>query len=196
MGVMEEIRQLLADGESSGDLIKLGYAPGTIYKVQRQLRRRRQQQDGQEPASLALAEGPLRAMADQLQARIEELEAENAGLRQQLDKWEDRVVELNSLNTQLEAAQARVRALDMEVATGRDREKQVKVLESNRDTMGRALHRLALLSRRILDDPPCGFSRMAAESEIESLATDPQSLDLEEQVREWLNGGNAGGSHH
>ena len=38
-GVMQEIRNLLAEGKSSGQLIQMGYAPGTVYKVQRRWRR-------------------------------------------------------------------------------------------------------------------------------------------------------------
>ncbi|MBI4235869.1 MAG: hypothetical protein HY688_00745 [Chloroflexi bacterium] len=39
MGAMQEVRALLASGASSGQAIAKGYAPGTVYKVQRQLRR-------------------------------------------------------------------------------------------------------------------------------------------------------------
>jgi hypothetical protein len=39
-GIMQQIRRLLSEGKTSGDVIQLGYAPGTVYKVQRQTRRR------------------------------------------------------------------------------------------------------------------------------------------------------------
>ncbi len=39
-GIMEQIREHIAQGKKSGELIRMGYAPGTVYKVQRQMRRR------------------------------------------------------------------------------------------------------------------------------------------------------------
>jgi hypothetical protein len=37
-GVMQHVRELLGQGKSSRDVIEMGYAPGTVYKAQRQLR--------------------------------------------------------------------------------------------------------------------------------------------------------------
>ena len=39
-GIMQEIRTLLSEGRSSRDVIDAGYAPGTVYKVQRNYRQR------------------------------------------------------------------------------------------------------------------------------------------------------------
>ena len=39
-GIMEQIREHLAQGESSQEIIALGYAPGTVYKVQRIMRQK------------------------------------------------------------------------------------------------------------------------------------------------------------
>ena len=36
MGKMDEVRQLVRQGKTSKDIIQLGYAPGTVYKVRRQ----------------------------------------------------------------------------------------------------------------------------------------------------------------
>lgn len=41
-GVMSEIKVLLSRGKSSGEIIEVGYRPATVYKVQRQMRRRGQ----------------------------------------------------------------------------------------------------------------------------------------------------------
>ena len=38
-GVMQEIEELLAQGNTSRQVIDLGYAPGTVYGVQRRVRR-------------------------------------------------------------------------------------------------------------------------------------------------------------
>lgn len=40
IGVLQQIRELLAQGHSSREVINHGYAPGSVYAVQRQLRRR------------------------------------------------------------------------------------------------------------------------------------------------------------
>ncbi len=39
-GVLQEIRDLLALGKPSREVIEMGYAPGSVYKAQRQLRKR------------------------------------------------------------------------------------------------------------------------------------------------------------
>jgi len=37
MGIMQDIRTLLVDGRSTGDVIHMGYNPNTVYKCKRQL---------------------------------------------------------------------------------------------------------------------------------------------------------------
>ncbi len=37
-GIMQQVRELLSQGKASREVIQLGYAPGTVYKVQRQVR--------------------------------------------------------------------------------------------------------------------------------------------------------------
>ena len=39
-GIMREIENLLAEGNTSRQVIDLGYAPGTVYVVQRRIRGR------------------------------------------------------------------------------------------------------------------------------------------------------------
>lgn len=38
MGVMDEIRLHLSEGKDSREMIGLGYAPGTVYRLQREFR--------------------------------------------------------------------------------------------------------------------------------------------------------------
>ena len=38
-GIMQQVRGLLSEGKSSREVIQLGYAPGTVYKAQRQISR-------------------------------------------------------------------------------------------------------------------------------------------------------------
>lgn len=54
-GTMEQVRALLSRGETSRDVIEMGYAPGTVYKVQRELRRAHvQSRTHQQPGVLRL----------------------------------------------------------------------------------------------------------------------------------------------
>ena len=46
--IMQQVRGLLSQGKSSREVIQLGYAPGTVYRVQRQLRLK--QTNREEPA--------------------------------------------------------------------------------------------------------------------------------------------------
>ena len=39
-GILQDIRDLLALGKPSREVIEMGYAPGSVYKAQRQLRKR------------------------------------------------------------------------------------------------------------------------------------------------------------
>lgn len=55
MGVMDEIRELLAQGRSSAEIIALGYAPGTVYRLQREWRRAAADNEAGPAATGALA---------------------------------------------------------------------------------------------------------------------------------------------
>jgi|GEM_PF-5738566 len=46
--VMQEIGTLLTEGNSSREIIGMGYAPGTVYRVQRQVRRQASSQGDDE----------------------------------------------------------------------------------------------------------------------------------------------------
>ena len=39
IGIMEDIRNLLKEGRPSAEVIAMGYAPSSVYKAQRQLRK-------------------------------------------------------------------------------------------------------------------------------------------------------------
>jgi hypothetical protein len=78
-GVMQQIREHLEQGKSSQEVIALGYAPGSVYKVQRQIRRK------ESPGEKQLAQVSLESLASEtashLIMRLEILEAEHAQLR-------------------------------------------------------------------------------------------------------------------
>jgi hypothetical protein len=101
--VMQQIREHLIEGKSSQEVIALGYAPGSVYKVQRQLRRSDGEKGGRDPQGRGEAPSPT---ADaEAPAKTERLAAENAQLRQQIRMLEEQLAEVSSLRLQLEQAQ-------------------------------------------------------------------------------------------
>jgi len=75
-GTMEQIRELLAEGKSSGEVIALGYAPSTVYKVRRYMRLKTRQEDRQLPDREPAQNGRLDGGSSQEpQERVEGLEA-------------------------------------------------------------------------------------------------------------------------
>ncbi len=108
-GIMQEIRTLLSQGKSSGEVIALGYKPPTVYKVQRQLKRKGQDNRGapvQRIAQGLVANADTEALAD--------LEAENWELRRRAEMLEAQLSEANSLRFQVDQAQARIEELESE----------------------------------------------------------------------------------
>ena len=105
-GVMQQIREHLTEGRSSTDVTALGYAPSTVFKVQRQIRRRTRLN-----LNRSLETGHLvSAMAKEdtgstLVAKDEKLRAEIEHLRQQ-------VKATDNLSLQLDKAQATTSKLE------------------------------------------------------------------------------------
>ncbi len=139
MGIMEEIRELWSNGMSSGELIEVGYAPGTVYKVQRQMRRRCQ--GGDEGTSTSMRQTPT--VEEVYLARIKELETENDGLESWAELLDERLDEQDSLGSQLEDARERIRELEAEVVMKRTLEEHVRVLESQKASVKEASFNLA-----------------------------------------------------
>lgn len=54
-GIMQEVRGLLAKGKTSRQIIDSGYAPGTVYRVQRTTRRERLKAEAPQAPSVAQA---------------------------------------------------------------------------------------------------------------------------------------------
>ncbi len=81
MGTMQEVRELLGSGASSAQVIGQGYAPGTVYKVQRELRK------GPRDTAVVLAQPsqPVTGEAREKDGRIRELEEKVRTLEDLLD---------------------------------------------------------------------------------------------------------------
>jgi hypothetical protein len=73
-GTMQQIREHLIEGKSSQEVIALGYAPGTVYKIQRRLKKRAVPAEDSPPlqghqkesssAPSTLLQGPLTVLLD------------------------------------------------------------------------------------------------------------------------------------
>jgi hypothetical protein len=62
-GIMDQIKRLLSQGKSSREIIQLGYAPGSVYKAQRQMRQQAVPAEDS-PASSILLQGSLTMLRD------------------------------------------------------------------------------------------------------------------------------------
>lgn len=127
-GIMEDIRNLLSEGKSSGEVIALGYKAPTVYKVQRQLRKI-SQGNGRvatpENAQLSATDADLKARS--------ELEAENGRLSQEVVDLEgqlERILDGDvALKGEVQALQERVSALQTEANAACQLRQRVKDLE-------------------------------------------------------------------
>jgi hypothetical protein len=81
-GVMQQIREHLVQGKSSQEVIALGYAPGSVYKIQRQLRCSSGEKD--QASVRPTPEAPASTLEIDATVRMEQLETENAQLRDQI----------------------------------------------------------------------------------------------------------------
>jgi hypothetical protein len=102
-GIMAEIRDLLAQGQASGEVIALGYKPSTVFKVQRQFRK--------EPA-VGRGQSPVRLSASVTD--MEQSEAELTSLQQRIVMSEAQLVDVDSLRFQLDQADIRIKELEAE----------------------------------------------------------------------------------
>ncbi len=94
-GIMENIRSLLNEGRSSAEIIALGYAPSSVYKAQRQLRKATDRTD--QPVTQVL-------VTNMASEGWSELREENAKLRQQVSLLEEITAEREALREELELA--------------------------------------------------------------------------------------------
>lgn len=122
-GIMQQVQEALEAGNSSGEVIKMGFAPSTVYKVQRNLRR-------------IIAKAPVHLYQETLQpstAIVEKLlyyQSENEQLHQRIEALESiekenqhSRSELNNMKTDLQYFKAK---------TGHLSDKLAQQMEENR----------------------------------------------------------------
>jgi hypothetical protein len=125
--IMQDIRNLLSQGRSSREVIQLGYAPGTVYKVQRRLRRTGQP-EGQAPVQVR----------DQALQKSDREEQEGSADDVVEDWWAffealENPDPTDTLRSDLDQAQEHIKELEKQVLNLRDR---VIALESAANSVG------------------------------------------------------------
>ena len=124
-GVMQEIRALLNEDKSSGELIRMGFAPGTVYKVQRRWRREHAE-NGHEPSPTPIAQPAPSYTADGQTDQDEPPRNRSANMGELIDDIREVV---NPLKATLFVLEQRIDVLETELqdATARaDRERDAR----------------------------------------------------------------------
>ncbi len=125
IGIMAEIRALLAQDKSTKEVISLGYKPSTVYQAQQQL------EEGLPQPNQLPSQGSTQVvvnnnMEPQTSGELAELKEENTLLNQQL---EAQVMELESMREEL----VQVKALNEELKVEAS---QAKVLRARLAALG------------------------------------------------------------
>ncbi len=102
-GVMQDVRELLSQGLAVPEIIAKGYAPSTVYKVQRDLQRK---QGGLDQSS-------RRSGTAMAQFRYQtQLEAEHLRLKRRVEAVEDRIAQAESRAADLGQLRARIEEIE------------------------------------------------------------------------------------
>jgi len=184
-GIMEQIRDHLTQGRSSREVIDLGYAPGSVYKAQRQVRKRaadRTQISAQQSAANVLdleSEARTRPIVDDLFEG--DLRSALFGLLNQdfprLSEYVESLAESSSmhcdqvafLSSKLSQFEARVWALEAEVNQTRFLTERVRALESFSADANRKMVKLVQLIKATVEPPDTGFDLITQLTGIEAL---------------------------
>ena len=136
-GIMEEIRSLLNEGRSSAEVIALGYAPSSVYKAQRQLRKATVRTD--QPMTQVLvtnmaSEGWLELREEnsklsQQVSLLEEVAAERDTLREELELAQSSIEDLEAKASQVQQLRDRLAAIEPEARAAGELRQKVKVLD-------------------------------------------------------------------
>lgn len=142
-GVMQEIRELLLAGHTSREVMEMGYAPGSVYKVQWQLRKQGKLNGKAtfqgKAVTIPLSNQPIQVQLSQLQTEKAELQnevtrlreevEEAASLRAELEEAVGQIGELEAEVSEAEALRDQIKSLAAEAKDARDLRQQVRQLE-------------------------------------------------------------------
>jgi DNA repair exonuclease SbcCD ATPase subunit len=144
--IMQQVRGLLSQGRSSGEVIALGYKPGTVYKVQRQLRLRQTKEDvpapvmdqdeassdGEEPEEVSAEDADLVRL---FFGPVDEPD-QDTSLRAELEQARGRIEELEAEAGKVQVLQERVHALEAEAEACIELRRRVRDLERQLKSAG------------------------------------------------------------
>jgi hypothetical protein len=156
---MQEIRNLLSSGRSSSEVITLGYKPPTVYKVQRQLRKKGQHtpiasapQNEPVPAATTEAEGETKEAGPpslqewlkrhgwvdkRAEATTSPQESGMSDSQHQLGPADDQLAENNPLQSELAQAHSHIQELEAEVKDVQILREQIRALQVETHTWQR-----------------------------------------------------------
>ena len=197
-GVMQRVEEQLLQGKSSRNLIGMGYAPGTVYKVQRRMRKRNivQTQDpcatpegensmgqtdhgipsGQEGEELASLRADLTTFRQEVTLLGEAVE-ENSQLKEQLDQLRQQA----ELSRHEASARAEVSdRVSAQEAVIDQLAERFAGLEQTSFLMGFLLYHLDIHHRKITHDSKTDID------DFEVSLTDEGYWDVQKQMRDSL----------
>jgi hypothetical protein len=134
-GIMQQIREHIAEGKSAREVISLGFAPGSVYKVRRQLRPT--DNAGDNPSSSEALEARDSTLEREVLVRLGKLESETAGLSSQVTELlkegqDDNRMEssIDQLDRKIQGMASKVETIKRETSLKADeQQKRVELLE-------------------------------------------------------------------
>ena len=139
-GIMGDTRSLLNEGRSSAEVIALGYAPSSVYKAQRQLRKATVRPD--QPMTQVL-------VTNMASEGWSELREENAKLRQQVSLLEELTAERDVLREELELAQCRIDDLKGEASQAQQLRVRLAAIEPEARAAGELRQEIKELDHQV-----------------------------------------------
>ena len=139
-GIMEDIRNLLNEGKPSAEVIGLGYAPSSVYKAQRQLRKATDRTD--QPMTQVL-------VTNMASEGWSELREENTKLRQQVSLLEEMTAERDTLREELELARSRIEELEAKASQAQQLRIRMAALEPEARAAGELRQEVKELDNQI-----------------------------------------------
>ena len=139
-GIMEDIRSLLNEGRSSAEVIASGYAPSSVYKAQRQLRKATDRSD--QPVTQVL-------VTNMASEGWSELREENTKLRQEVSMLEETTAERDTLREELELARSGIEDLEAKAGQVQQLRDQLASIEPEARAAGELRQEVKKLDRQV-----------------------------------------------
>jgi len=109
-GIMQEIEELLAQGNTSRQVIDLGYAPGTVYGVQRRVRRRSSEMENNDASNQETKQSAnISSMVEDIVERLDWIEERIETINLSNDEFDDPIVDhVHELNQRVDTLTAKL----------------------------------------------------------------------------------------